>query len=203
MDTQVAIAFLFFSVSMSLTPGAGNITLLGISNRYGFSAALPFVAGTAFGVLVVFGGTSAGLLSVLTAFPGVYTIIKYLGMAYLLYLAWGISRFRVEEETPQPMPAHGAGFIAGTLVQVLNPKAWIAAITAFSQFTDVSGSYLIQVMTIITVFVLSVILCTLVWAYFGAALKRLLRSPQQMLLVNRCLGGTLALTVVFMLIQPD
>lgn len=199
MSSQIIIAFLLFSVSMSLTPGAGNITLLGIANRYGFSAALPFIAGTAFGVLIVFGGTSAGLLSILTTYPQLYTALKYIGAAYLLYVAWGITTFKIQEEHDCE---YTSGFISGLFIQILNPKAWIAAMTVFSQFTDVTGNYLVQIITIIVSFLLVVILCTLAWAYFGAILKHVIQSPGKMLLLNRCLGSTLAITVVFMLIRP-
>ncbi len=89
MEPQVFTAFVVFSVSMSITPGAGNLTLLGIANRYGFLAALPFVAGTSLGVLFVFVGSSAGLYSLLISIPELYVTIKYAGAAYLLYTAWG------------------------------------------------------------------------------------------------------------------
>ncbi|WCE32302.1 LysE family translocator [Vibrio sp. SCSIO 43137] len=199
MSSQIILAFLFFSVSMSLTPGAGNLALMGISNRYGFLAALPFVAGTACGVLIVFSGTSAGLITLLTDNPQLYMALKYLGAAYLLYIAWGISRSTIEDNQSSE---NRSGFMSGTLIQVLNPKAWIAAMTVFSQFTSNTGDYLTQVVTITTAFLLVMTLCTLVWAYFGSVLKQLLRSQKQMLIVNRCLGSTLAATVCFMLVQP-
>ncbi|WP_413692814.1 LysE family translocator [Psychromonas sp. KJ10-2] len=196
MDIQVAIAFIFFAISMSLTPGGGNITLLGISNRHGFSAALPFVAGTAFGVLVIFAGVSAGLLEVLTHYPSVYLTLKLLGAAYLLYVAWCMASFQFKEvnsETKSP------GFLSGFGIQVLNPKAWVAAMTAFSQFINLSEDYNTQVMTITSVFLVIMTLCTLSWAYFGVMMKKLLRSPQQIFIVNRVLSLTLVITVVFML----
>ncbi|EPA0985916.1 LysE family translocator [Vibrio parahaemolyticus] len=200
MEPQVFVAFLVFSVSMSITPGAGNLTLLGISNRYGFLAALPFVAGTALGVLIVFIGSSAGLYSVLASSPQLYIALKYAGAAYLLYTAWGIARLEIDEKQTAD---RAAGVTSGTLIQVLNPKAWIAAMTVFSQFTDVSGNYLLQVGMIVVTFVLITTLCTMVWAYFGAALKHTLKSSHQMLIVNRCLGITLATTVVYMLSQAN
>ncbi|WP_342752181.1 LysE family translocator [Vibrio sp. JC009] len=200
MDPQVFVAFLVFSVSMSITPGAGNLTLLGISNRYGFFAALPFVAGTALGVLVVFVGSSAGLYSVLASSPELYLALKYGGAAYLLYIAWGIARLEIDEKQTAD---RAAGVTSGALIQILNPKAWIAAMTVFSQFMNVSENYLLQVGMIVIIFVLITILCTSVWAYFGAALKHALKSSHQMLIVNRCLGITLASTVVYMLNQTN
>lgn len=193
-------AFFLFSVSMSITPGAGNLTLLGISNRFGFTAALPFVGGTALGVLVVFVGTSAGLLGVLTAMPEVYMAMKYLGAGYLLYLAWGIANTPLQQE---PGTSQGAGMLSGAMIQILNPKAWIAAMTVFSQFMDTSNHQWTQASFIIFGFVMIMTLCTLGWAYFGAVLKRLLNSPRQMQVINRSLALTLALTVIYMLGQTN
>lgn len=196
MDIQAFIAFLLFSVAMSLTPGAGNVTLLSISNRYGFTTALPFVAGTNFGVLIVFVGASAGVISVLTLYPQIYTLMKYAGAAYLLYIAWGMAKFTLTETSADEKIS---GFTAGTLIQVLNPKAWIAAMTVFSQFTVASSNYLVQTATIIFVFVLVTVLCTLAWAYFGTLLKKLLKSPRQLVIVNRSLAMMLVVSVAVML----
>ncbi|WP_198927981.1 LysE family translocator, partial [Vibrio crassostreae] len=94
------------------------------------------------------------------------------------------------------------GFVSGVLVQVLNPKGWIASLTVFSQFITPNADYLIQVVTIIAGMVITGVPCMLVWAYCGTMLKKLLQSPKQMMFVNRCLGGSLAMVVAFMLYQP-
>ncbi|WP_413701287.1 LysE family translocator [Psychromonas sp. KJ10-10] len=86
--------------------------------------ALPFVAGTSVGVLTIFTGVSAGLFGVLTTYPTLYSALKFLGAGYLLYVAWGIANFQFDND---PSNKHSAGFIAGLGIQVLNPKAWIAA----------------------------------------------------------------------------
>lgn len=198
MEPQVFTAFVVFSVSMSITPGAGNLTLLGIANRYGFLAALLFVAGTSLGVLFVFVGSSAGLYSLLISIPELYVTIKYAGAAYLLYTAWGITKQEISESQEKE---NAYGTTSGVLIQVLNPKAWIAAMTIFSQFTNESSDYVVQVSMLTFIFVLVTALCTLVWAYSGTLLKHALKSTRQMLIVNRSLGLTLAATVVYMLIQ--
>lgn len=198
MDIHVGIAFLFFAVSMSLTPGGGNITLLGISNQYGFSAALPFVAGTSFGVLTIFMGVSAGLLSVLTTNPTLYLILKFIGAGYLLYVAWSMLNFQFESSQEARL---SSGFLSGVGLQVLNPKAWIAAMTAFSQFIDLTGNYQIQVVAITLSFLTIMTLCTLSWAYFGVIMKSILNSSRQILIVNRCLSFILVATVISMLNQ--
>lgn len=53
MSAQLMTAFLLFAVSISMTPGAGNIALIGLSSRYGVSATLPFIVGNAVGVIAI------------------------------------------------------------------------------------------------------------------------------------------------------
>lgn len=196
MSVQVAVIFLVFSLSMALTPGAGNLTLMGIANRSGMRAGVPFIAGTLAGVLVIFAGAGLGVVELLERFPFLFTAMKYLGAAYLLYLAWQIAFSR---------PAAGGdcvsapGFCAGAAVQLLNPKTWIAAVLAFSQFIDLTLDYMQQAIGITLIFTLTVMLSTVSWACLGAMLKRFLNSPRQMTVLNRGLGTSLALTVVMML----
>lgn len=198
MSSQLMLAFLLFSTSIAITPGAGNIALLGISSRYGFTATLPFISGNAFGIIIVLAGASVGLVSLFTLYPELYNILKYAGAAYLLFMAWSIANMQIEESTTD----NRSGFVSGVLVQVLNPKGWIASLTVFSQFITPNADYLIQVVTIIAGMVITSVPCMLVWAYCGTMLKKLLQSPKQMMVVNRCLGGSLALVVAFMLYQP-
>ncbi|MEZ9515325.1 LysE family translocator [Vibrio splendidus] len=198
MSSQLMLAFLLFSISIAITPGAGNIALLGISSRYGFAATLPFISGNAVGIIIVLAGSSVGLVSLFTLYPDLYSILKYAGAAYLLFMAWSIANMQIEESTTD----NRSGFMSGVLVQVLNPKGWIASLTVFSQFITPNADYLIQVVTIIAGMVITGVPCMLVWAYCGTMLKKLLQSPKQMMVVNRCLGGSLAMVVAFMLYQP-
>ncbi|MEG3696812.1 LysE family translocator, partial [Vibrio coralliirubri] len=175
MSSQLMLAFLLFSTSIAITPGAGNIALLGISSRYGFAATLPFISGNAVGIIIVLAGSSVGLVSLFTLYPELYNILKYAGAAYLLFMAWSIANMQIEESTTD----NRSGFMSGVLVQVLNPKGWIASLTVFSQFITPNADYLIQVVTIIAGMVITGVPCMLVWAYCGTMLKKLLRSPKQ------------------------
>ena len=141
MSSQLMLAFLLFSTSIAITPGAGNIALLGISSRYGFAATLPFISGNAVGIIIVLAGSSVGLVSLFTLYPELYNILKYVGAAYLLFMAWSIANMQIEESTTD----NRSGFMSGVLVQVLNPKGWIASLTVFSQFITPNADYLIQV----------------------------------------------------------
>lgn len=201
MTTQAFTAFLFFSIIMCITPGAGNITLLGIANRFGFVSSLPFILGTSFGVFLVFAGSSAGIVSLLTSYPNLYDILKYVGAIYLLYIAWSIATFKMDEEDDLLDEQRIAGFGTGALIQLLNPKAWITAMTIFTQFINTSYEYVIQVVFIVIAFTIVTFLCTSIWAYFGSMLKKLLKSPHHLLWINRGLAMMLVFSVISMLGQ--
>src|SRR5262245_52839392 len=87
MSRELAIAFTLFTIAALYTPGPNNIMLLASGLNYGFRRTLPHIAGITigFGVLVLVLGL--GLGAVFTTYPALQTILKYVGAAYLLYLA--------------------------------------------------------------------------------------------------------------------
>ncbi|EGA71566.1 putative threonine efflux protein [Vibrio sinaloensis DSM 21326] len=199
MSAQLMMAFAVFAVSISLTPGAGNIALVGLSSRYGVSATIPFILGNALGVIIILAGASLGLVGVFTLYPDVYTAMKWLGALYLLYMAWGIANMEIETDAK----VNRSGFWSGVWVQILNPKSWVASLTVFSQFISPNSDYFTQVVIIISVMVLTGVLGMLIWAYFGLMLNRMVRSPHVMVWLNRGFASSLVLVVLFMLNQPQ
>lgn len=199
MSAQLMTAFMLFAISISMTPGAGNIALIGLSSRYGFGATLPFILGNTVGVIAILAGASVGLAGVLSLYPTLYMILKWLGAGYLLYMAWGIANMELESDTS----VKKSGFMSGILVQILNPKSWVASITVFSQFVSPDNSYVTQVTIIILVMVVTGVIGMLQWAFFGSMLMKLIQSPHKRVIVNRCFGGSLAIVALFVVGQPS
>ncbi|EEX93635.1 transporter, LysE family protein [Vibrio orientalis CIP 102891 = ATCC 33934] len=199
MSAQLMTAFMLFAVSISIVPGAGNIALLGLSSRYGFNATIPFMLGCAVGVIILLVGSSIGLVGLFSLYPELYTVMKWLGAGYLLYMAWGIANTKLD--TNQAVKK--SGFASGVLVQILNPKSWVASLTVFAQFISPNESYLLQAVIIISGMVITGMIGMAIWAYFGTMLNQLIQSPKKLAIVNRCFGGSLALVAVFVLSQPS
>lgn len=199
MNMELAVAFLLFTATISIAPGAGNLALVGIASRHGFKAGLPFVAGSVLGVIVVFSGASIGVSALFHQHPEIYTTIKILGVLYLLFMAWSIAR---NSDSDESKSIH-ASFSSGVLVQILNPKAWIATLTILTQFVSSNHDYLNQVVIIGAIMITMGVLGMLIWAYFGAVLNKLLQSPKQKRVINRCLGGSLAVAALIMLGIPS
>ncbi|MDR9830072.1 LysE family translocator [Vibrio sp. FNV 38] len=198
MTSQVLLAFVLFSFSIAMVPGAGNIALLGMSNRFGVSATLPFIAGNTVGVILIILAASAGLVGVMHLYPTIFSMLKWLGTAYLIYLAWTIITLNVEDEITD----NHAGFGSGILIQLLNPKGYIISLTIFSQFISDTAAYLPQVALMTTIMALTGAFGMVLWAYFGTMLQRVIQSPGATKAVNGLLGGSLAIVAIMMAVQP-
>ncbi|WP_410966870.1 LysE family translocator, partial [Salmonella sp. SAL04277] len=87
---------------------------------------------------------------VFEAYPVLYTILRYVGAAYLLYLAWKIATSGPAGNDPEgrgkPLSYWGAAAF-----QWVNPKAWVMAVGAISTYTPLQG-YFTNVVVISTVF---------------------------------------------------
>src|SRR5207244_7123659 len=98
MAYSLFYAFLAFMVVMYFTPGPNNIMLLSSGLTYGFRRTIPHIAGITVGFAFMIGAVGLGLGTVFIAYPVLQTILKYAGVAYLIYLAAQIAM----SEPPKP-----------------------------------------------------------------------------------------------------
>src|SRR5262245_62572288 len=90
MSNSLFIAFVMFAVVMFFTPGPNNIMLLSSGLSYGFRPTIPHIVGITIGFAFMVGAVGLGLGTIFIAYPALQTILKYVGAAYLVYLAWHI-----------------------------------------------------------------------------------------------------------------
>src|SRR4029077_3147114 len=91
-------AFILFAVVTLFTPGPNNVMLMTTGLNFGLRRAQPHVLGVTLGFSFMVLVVGLGLGAVFSAWPVLYTIIKYAGAAYILYLAWLIGRSDSVEE---------------------------------------------------------------------------------------------------------
>ncbi|WP_291863409.1 LysE family translocator [Bradyrhizobium sp.] len=175
MSQSLLIAFVVFATVMFFTPGPNNIMLLSSGLTYGFRRTLPHVAGITIGFAFMVGAVGLGLGTIFISYPVLQTILKYAGVAYLIYLAAHIAMSgpatQDQDKARGPMTFWGAA-----MFQWINVKGWvmvIGTITAYAGIADFPWNIVIQVL-------LSLLLGTLscsAWALFGSALRPILASP--------------------------
>ncbi|MCW5702514.1 MAG: LysE family translocator [Bradyrhizobium sp.] len=176
MSNSLLVAFLMFALVMFFTPGPNNIMLLSSGLTYGFRRTIPHIAGITVGFAFMVAAVGLGLGTIFIAYPVLQTILKYVGAAYLVYLAWHIGM--AEPSAPEqdnrgrPMTFWGAA-----MFQWVNAKGWvmvIGTITAYAAIANFPWNILIQTVISLAMGAMS----TVVWALFGTALRPILTSPR-------------------------
>ena len=185
------ISFAAFAFSQVATPGPANMAMLATGARYGFRAALPFVAGVVLGKQLIIWPIGFGLMSLADQVPLLFVLLKYVSAAYIIWLAWRVANMRlsVNKDT-----ANAPGFVAGLWVHPLNPKAWAMIVAGFTNFVDPSTPTLTATAIIALSLMGIQIICHPVWTFFGDRIARLLiGTPSERYLM----WSLAALTVAF------
>src|SRR5277367_6299733 len=87
MSNSLLPAFILFAAVMFFTPGPNNIMVMSSGLTYGFRRTLPHIAGVTIGFAFMVGAVGLGFGTIFVAFPILQTVLKYVGAAYLVYLA--------------------------------------------------------------------------------------------------------------------
>ncbi|RMQ35378.1 Amino acid transporter LysE [Pseudomonas amygdali pv. mori] len=190
LSFDLLLAFTLFAFVTSITPGPNNMMLLASGVNFGFSRTLPHMLGISIGFFVLVLAVGFGLGSVFKAWPLLYTILRYVGAAYLLYLAWKIATSGPASDNVDSQ-GKPLSFMSAALFQWVNPKAWIMAIGAISTYTPMQD-YFYNVVVISAVFALINLPSVGIWAGFGSLLRNVLRDP----LGLRIFNGVMAVLLV-------
>jgi threonine/homoserine/homoserine lactone efflux protein len=182
MTQSLLIALTTFGAVMAFTPGPNNIMVLSSGLTYGFRRTLPHIAGIAIGVSFMVAATGLGLGTIFLAWPVLQTILKYAGIAYLVYLAFVIATSGAvtpgQDNRQSPMTFWGA-----VLFQWVNVKGWVMAIgiiTAYSAIARFPWNISMQAALMFLMAGLS----SLVWTLFGSSLRPVLTSPSAVRVFN-------------------
>ena len=174
MPLETFLALVLFAFTTSITPGPNNMMLFASGVNFGFIRTLPHMLGIGVGFLSLLLGVGFGLGAVLNTVPLVYTILKFAGGAYLVWVAWkiGTSRSLSDGKTgSKPMTFAGAAAF-----QWVNPKAWVMAVTAMATYTN-TQYYLPTVLLVGFAFAIVNLPSVSTWAGFGSALRDWLSVP--------------------------
>ena len=164
-----------YSFVTSVSPGPNNTILLTLSGRFGHGGAIPHLWGMVIGLSTMVIAMSAGLAAFFAAYPTVYQVMKYVGFAYVLYMAWRIYRAAL----PEPGESEGKPTTVwrATLFQWVNPKAWIVIATFVTAYVPVELGAL-SILIALAMFIGFTMPGAVVWMFVGTLLSRWLRTPR-------------------------
>lgn len=191
----VLISFIIFSFVACMSPGPNNLMLLSSGLTFGYKRTLPHVIGIVIGYPIMFLIVGLGLGKVFEQYPSVLEIMKYIGISYLLWMAWSIANkkgsLHSENNNDKPFTFWQAVFF-----QWINPKAWIMAITSLATFMTTTDDSIIQILLMALITVLVGIITTHSWSLGGVFLKRLITNEDNVQLFNRVIALVLVTSIV-------
>lgn len=178
VDPIVLLAFVPAALALNLTPGADMMFCLGQGLRSGARPAVAASAGISVGAFVHAALAGLGLSALIAALPWAFDVIRWIGVAYLLFLAWQSLRQGPLDATAAPAPALRA-FKEGLLVNLTNPKVILFVLAFVPQFVDPArGAILMQFLIFGAVLALGgFIVNGLVGVFAGGIGRRLTQSP--------------------------
>lgn len=165
-----------FAFVSSITPGPNNIMLTSSGIVFGFRRTIPHMLGVTFGFGVMLLLCAAGIGSLILAVPAAHVMLKAMGSAYLLYLAWQLRSIAFQKNTSAD--ARPMSFLGASLFQFANPKAWVMAVTGVAAFLPALQPVWLAIALFCLVFCAINLPCIVVWAGTGATLRRYLTQPK-------------------------
>ncbi|HEY5719235.1 MAG TPA: LysE family translocator [Gammaproteobacteria bacterium] len=150
MSLDTWLLYALAAVGLSLTPGPNGLLSLTHGMRFGMRRTVFTISGGVLGFMLLIAVSMAGMGALLATSEQAFTLAKWVGAGYLVYL--GIRTWRAPPPRVEPLLAGGPGrpasgwrlFSEGFLVATSNPKALIFFAAFLPQFIDPEGSWLLQ-----------------------------------------------------------
>ena len=192
MTWSLLVSVAVFSFVTSVTPGPNNTFLLSSGANFGLRKSLPYLNGIMAGLSGMMVALGAGLGVIFTTLPLVYQVLKWVGFAYIVWLAFQIIKSTSKSETAEPKYI---GFAKATTFQFVNPKAWVV-VASFMATSVPVGSGLGATAFICLVFLVFTYPGALLWAVAGQVLKTWLSDPLRRRIFNIVASILLVLSMV-------
>lgn len=189
----MSVEFLLTTLVIVATPGTGVLYTLAAGLARGARASLVAALGCTLGIVPHMVAAITGLAALLHTSALAFQVLKYLGVAYLLYMAWSTLREKgalaVEEESA-PRSARRV-ILSGVLINILNPKLTIFFFAFLPQFVSPGeASTVLRMLELSTVFMLLTLVVFSGYGLFASAVRQhVVSRPQVMTWMRRVFGG--------------
>ena len=200
VDWSWALSVAAFALAMSATPGPNNAMVAASGATWGLRRTWWHIFGISIGFPVMIVCVALGAGAFLERHPEIHEWLKWVGAAYMLWLAWHIASAvpSTEAETGgarrrgRPLRFHEAA-----LFQWINPKAWIITAGALATYTQAqSEALLTQVALLALIFFLMCVPSVTLWTLIGAGVARLFRTARAIRLFNWAMAVLLVASLV-------
>jgi threonine/homoserine/homoserine lactone efflux protein len=190
----VSIAFLVTTLIVVATPGTGVIYTLSAALSRGGRASVVAAIGCTLGIVPHIAATISGLAALLHTSALAFQVLKYLGVAYLLYMAWTTLKEKdaIVVETEAAPRSAARVIMSGILINILNPKLTMFFLAFLPQFVDTGepGSF-VRMLELSAVFMLLTFVVFAAYGIFAASVRtHVISRPVVMRWLRRVFAGS-------------
>jgi threonine/homoserine/homoserine lactone efflux protein len=193
------LAFVWFALVVSVTPGPNCTVALITAANYGLRSTLPHMFGVMFGFATLLLACALGAYALLLSVPYAATVLKWAGIAYLVWMGWILARSGKSENVKDTSSAKKPSFLGSAAFQFANPKAWLLATGPIAAYQSIAEPFALRIALMICVCALACAVGILIWAYAGSRLQNWLSVGQRNIIFNRAAGLSLALTALLLI----
>ena len=163
-------AMILYLAATAFTPGPNNLMCMYLGANYGLKGSRRFIVASMGSVFVK--ALLCGLLNVALAavIPSVVPVLKWAGAAYMFYLAWTMLKSGMKQEETAEKQGEST-YSAGILLQLLNMKSWVSALSLFSVYVIPHTTALWAIFACSGIMLALLIVASLSWCLFGRAIK--------------------------------
>jgi homoserine/homoserine lactone efflux protein len=202
VDLPVWFAFFAAAWAISVSPGAGAVAAMSAGLNHGFSRGYFMTLGLVTGIWTQVLVVGVGLGALIAASSLAFSVIKWLGVAYLLWL--GIRQWRalanplMASDDPAPAVSRRSLFLRGWGVNAVNPKGTVFLLAVVPQFLDLAQPLLPQYLVIAATLAFTDLVVMAGYTALASRLLRALKTPSQVKLLNRVFGGLFVAVAVLL-----
>lgn len=187
-------ALAIFAGALAISAGSPGPSIAALVARVltrGYSDVMPFLFAMWLGEAIWLACAVFGLVAIAQTFQGLFAIIKYAGIAYLLYLAWKMwtAPSTIEEHEIAPRTSPLRMFLAGLAVTIGNPKIMVFYVALLPVIIDLSQVTLLAWAELTATMLVVLVAVDLAWVLLASRARRFIRSPRAVRITNRA-GAT-------------
>jgi homoserine/homoserine lactone efflux protein len=201
MEFNVWLTLFLAAIAISISPGAGAVVSMNYGLKYGLKKSYPAIFGLQLGYIVQAFIVIIGLGAIISKSVFIFTIIKWIGVAYLVY--FGLSKIfekveKVDEKEYLNLYNAKKAFFNSSLINLINIKATIFLVAFIPQFINPNESIFMQFFIISTTLCIVDIFVMTCYSTLASKLRFLLKDLKAIKIQNRITGALLIVAAIFM-----
>jgi homoserine/homoserine lactone efflux protein len=193
MDFTTWLTFFAASWAISISPGAGAVAAMTAGLQHGFARGYFLTFGLVFGLWSLLLLVGVGLGALIMASSTAFAVIKWLGVAYLLWLGiaqWRAPAIGLQAQTDgAAMVSRRSILMRGWMINTLNPKPTLFMLAVVPQFLNPTQPLVPQYLVIAATLAFTDLVINAGYTAFASHALAALRTPRQMRWVNRVFGS--------------